>query len=157
MDGYILELWSLSLQQISVRHPLIYLYNVYSITWTMFSKILFFKKVSIPLYNVISITSYIMYGFFVLLQSMEEYQTIRCSFENYCKKCSWIYINQPRISEITRITEHCLTTHRVQSKEVQVFYNGNRSTNRYYGERCCYGERTVFFIAGIIYQINHIW
>ncbi|XP_056021092.1 uncharacterized protein LOC130054667 isoform X2 [Ostrea edulis] len=78
---------------------------------------------------------------------MEEYQTIRCSFENYCKKCSWIYINQPRISKITRITEHCLTTQGVLSKEVQVFYNDNRSTNRYYGERCCYGERTVFFIA----------
>jgi hypothetical protein len=80
---------------------------------------------------------------------MEEYQIIRCSFESYCKKCSWIYINHPRISRITRITDNCLTTQNFISKEVHVFYNDNRSTSRYHGERCCYGERTIFFVPGI--------
>lgn len=46
---------------------------------------------------------------------------------------------------ITRVTENCYFYRRTPQNNVAVFFYNNRSSQHFFGDRCCEGERQVFF------------
>uniref|UniRef100_K1QGD9 Uncharacterized protein n=1 Tax=Magallana gigas TaxID=29159 RepID=K1QGD9_MAGGI len=71
----------------------------------------------------------------------ERYETTQCSYENDCRKCSSIYMGTPRNLYITRVTENCYVSHITPQNNVAVFFNNNRTSQHFFGDRCCEGER----------------